>query len=254
MKYVLIIAGSDSCGGAGIQADIKTITRLGAHALVAVTAVTAQNSFGIEAIHKIPAKFISKQIETVIDDVFPRSVKIGMLLTAEAVKEVASTIRKHKILNVVIDPVVRATTGKALLESDAILALKEVLFPLARVVTPNLIEASILAGKTVRDLKEMEEASRAIKDLGPDAVITGGHLRERCVDVLYDGNEVHHFSGSRIETEHDHGTGCVFSSALATFLARDYDVRESTRLAHDFTRNALIKGYPCGRGAGALRP
>ena len=254
MKYVLTIAGSDSCGGAGIQADIKTITGLGAHALVAITAVTAQNSMGIDAVHEIPAEFIIRQIETIMDDVFPHSVKIGMLQTGAAVKGVASLIRKYKISNVVIDPVLRATTGKMLLDPHAVAGMKETLFPLAEVVTPNLNEAGILTGKKVTVPEEMDEASKTIQALGPHVVITGGHLEEQCVDVLFDGNEIHRFWGSRIETEHNHGTGCVFSSALATLLAMGYNVIESTKLAGDFTRNALKRGYPCGKGAGVVRP
>ena len=254
LKYILAIAGSDSCGGAGIQADIKTITSLGAHALTAITAVTAQNSLGIAAVQKIPAKFISKQIGSIVEDIRPDATKIGMLLTGAAVKEVARVIKKHELPRLVVDPVLKASTGHRLLSAEAIPLLKRTLLPLASVVTPNLDEAEILTGKRVRNLKEMEEASRAIKGLGPDVVVTGGHLQGECVDLLYDGSNIHHFSGSSIKTEHTHGSGCVFSTALATFLALEEDVRRATELAHEFTRRALEKGYPCGRGAGAVRP
>ena len=254
MKYVLAIAGSDSCGGAGIQADIKTITSLGAHALTAITAVTAQNSLGIAAIQKIPAKFISKQIECLFEDVRPDAAKIGMLLTGAAVKAVARVIKKYGVPRLVVDPVSRASTGGSLLDAEAVPLLKETLLPLASVVTPNLYEAEILTGKRVRNLKEMEEASRVIKGLGPDVVITGGHLKGECVDLLYDGRDIQHFYGSRIRTGHTHGSGCVFSSALATFLALENDVKRAAELAHDFTRRAIARGYPCGRGSGAVRP
>ena len=254
MKYILAIAGSDSCGGAGIQADIKTITSLGAHALTAITAVTAQNSIGIVSVHKIPASFIVKQIETIIADICPHAVKIGMLMTGAAIKQVAKVIEKIKISHLVIDPVLRASTGKDLLEPNAIPLLKEVLFPLASIVTPNLDEAGILTGKRVRNLKDIEEASKAINELGPQVVVTGGHLKGRCVDLLYDGTDIHHFSGSRIRTEHTHGSGCVFSTAMATFLAMDYGVTNAVKFAHDFTRSAIKGGYPCGRGAGVVRP
>lgn len=254
MKYVLSIAGSDTSGGAGIQADIKTITSLDAHALTAMTAVTAQNSLGITEIHEIPARFISKQIETIMDDVFPHSVKIGMLLTGEAVREVARLMKKYGVETLVIDPVIRASTGKLLLKREAIPILKKVLLPLARVVTPNLDEAEILTGRRVRNLREMEEASKAIKAFGPDVVITGGHLEDRCVDLFYDGKNMHLNPGSRIATKHTHGSGCVFSAALATFLAKEKGVKEATELAHDFTRNAISHAYPCGRGAGVVRP
>ncbi len=250
----MAIAGSDSCGGAGIQADIKTITSLGAHALTAITAVTAQNSLGIAAIQKIPAKFISKQVECVFEDIRPDATKIGMLLTGAAVKGVARVIKKYGMPRLVVDPVLRASTGGSLLDAKAVPLLKETLLPMASVITPNLYEAEILAGRRVRNLEEMEEASRVIKGLGPDVVITGGHLKGECVDLLYDGRDVYHFYGSRIKAGHTHGSGCVFSSALATFLALENDVKKAVELAHDFTRRAIGKGYPCGKGAGAVRP
>jgi len=250
----LTIAGSDSCGGAGIQADIKTITSLNSHALVALTAVTAQNSLGISSIHEVPAGIISSQIETIIDDISPHAVKTGMLPTGAAVKEVAGLIKRYKIVRLVVDPVMMASTGRELLEPSVVPLLRDLLLPLAQVVTPNLDEAGILTNKTVRSLQDMEEAAREIKDLGPDVVITGGHMKERCVDLLYDGKDIHHCPGTRIETENTHGSGCVFSASLATFLAMDHDIIEATQLAHDFTREALKNGYPCGRGAGVVSP
>jgi hydroxymethylpyrimidine kinase/phosphomethylpyrimidine kinase len=254
MKYVLAIAGSDSVGGAGIQADIKTITSLGAHALTAVTAVTAQNSLGITSIHRVPASFISSQIETIMADVIPDAVKIGMLFTGAAIKTVASTIRKYGASRVVLDPVIKASTGRHLLATGAVSLLREVLLPLAKVVTPNLEEAEMLTGKRVRNLREMKVASKAIKGMGPDVVVTGGHLKGRSVDLLYDGKDFHHFYGERIETSHTHGTGCVFSSALATLLAMDFELERAVKQAHDFTRRAIKKGYACGRGAGTVNP
>jgi hydroxymethylpyrimidine kinase/phosphomethylpyrimidine kinase len=254
MKYVLTIAGSDSCGGAGIQADIKTISGLGAHPLTVITALTAQNSLGIDAVYEIPATFISQQIETTVGDVFPDAAKIGMLSSDEAVKTVAGMIKRFELPQVVVDPVLRATTGKSLLVPEAVSLLKEILLPLSHVVTPNLYEAEILTGKRVRNLEEMEEAAKDIKGLGPDVVVTGGHLKGECVDILYDGKAVHRFSGSKIDTEHVHGTGCVFSSALATFLALEKNVVEATEQAHVFTRQAIERGYSCGKGVGIVRP
>jgi hydroxymethylpyrimidine/phosphomethylpyrimidine kinase len=177
-----------------------------------------------------------------------------MLLTVAAVKEVARVIKKYGMPRLVVDPVLKASTGHTLLGAEAIPLLKKTLLPLASVVTPNLDEAEILTGKKVRNLNEMEEASKAIKGLGPDVVVTGGHLKGECVDLLYDGRDIHHFSGSRIRTEHTHGSGCVFSTALATFLALEDDVRRATELAHEFTRRAIERGYPCGKGAGAVCP
>jgi hydroxymethylpyrimidine kinase/phosphomethylpyrimidine kinase len=254
MIHILVIAGSDSFGGAGVQADVKTSARLGAHATTAVTAVTAQNSLGITAVHKVPVSFISKQVETIIEDLMPYAVKIGMLFTAAAVREVARLIKKHNLKRVVVDPVFRASTGMELLEPGAISVMKDVLFPLTGVVTPNLDEAGILAGKKVKGMEEIVKAAKIIKQLGPDVVITGGHFEDRCVDLVFDGKDIHQFWGSKIYTEHTHGSGCVFSTALAVFLGEGKSLVKATEMAHDFTRNAIIKGYECGRGAGPVKP
>lgn len=253
MKCILAIGGSDSCGGAGIQADIKTITSLRAHALTVLTAVTAQNSLGVVAVHKVPVGFISRQLETVIDDVVPRAVKVGMLYCGAAVKEVARVIKTYKLRHVVVDPILRASTGNRLLEAKAISLLKEVLLPLANVVTPNLYEAGFFVGRKVENLEEMVEAAKVIKVMGPDVVITGGHLRGGSIDLLYDGKDFHQFGGPRIDAIHTHGSGCVFSTALATFLANDNDVITATKLAHDHTVRAIKYGYACGRGAGTVQ-
>ncbi|MBN1106765.1 MAG: bifunctional hydroxymethylpyrimidine kinase/phosphomethylpyrimidine kinase [Deltaproteobacteria bacterium] len=254
MRCILVIAGSDSCGGAGIQADIKTVFSLGAHAFTAVTALTAQNSLGITAIHRIPGKFLSRQIETILGDTFPHAAKIGMLFSSANVRELARILKAHSIPRTVLDPVMAASTGMALLEPGAFPMLKKLLLPLVTVVTPNIEEASRLSGRRVGSLREMEEAARVIKDMGPNVVITGGHLKGACVDLLYDGREMHRFYGERIASEHTHGSGCVFSTALATFLAAHEDLRIATEMAHEFTRRAISCGYASGKGAGAVRP
>jgi hydroxymethylpyrimidine/phosphomethylpyrimidine kinase len=254
MKYVLAIAGSDSCGGAGIQADIKTITALGAHALTAITAVTAQNSMGVAAVHEVPEEIISMQIETTADDIFPDAVKTGMLSSATVIKTLARVISRYKFRNVVVDPVMRASTGQDLMDASAVALLKELLFPLASVVTPNLREAGILAGLKVATIKEMEQAAKVIKKTGPDVVVTGGHLEGACVDILYDGKDMHYFRGERIDTQNTHGTGCVFSSSLACSLAMGNNIRAAVQIAHEFTRHAIENGYPCGRGNGSVYP
>jgi hydroxymethylpyrimidine/phosphomethylpyrimidine kinase len=254
MKYVLAIAGSDSCGGAGIQADIKTITVLGAHALTAITAITAQNSMGISAMHDIPLELIAKQIETVTEDVFPDAVKTGMLSSGNVIKALAGVMRKYKFRNVVVDPVMRASTGREFMDESAVTLLKELLFPLASVVTPNLREAGVLTGLKITTIQEMEHAAREIKKIGPDVVITGGHLEGDCVDVLYDGKDMYYFHGERIATQNTHGTGCVFSSSLACSLAMGKNIRAAAQMAHEFTRHAIEKGYPCGRGYGSVFP
>jgi len=204
--------------------------------------------------HDIPARFISKQLDTVLDDLIPHAVKIGMLHSGAAVREVARAIERHGLKKVVVDPVLKASTGKRLLEPEAISLLKEVLFPVSSVVTPNLYEAGVLAGRQVDDLNDMAAAAKIIKAAGPDVVVTGGHLKEGCVDLFYDGEGFHRISGSRIDAQHTHGSGCVFSTALATFLAETNDIHEAAKLAHALTRQAIVQGYACGGGAGPVRP
>jgi hydroxymethylpyrimidine kinase/phosphomethylpyrimidine kinase len=254
MKCVLSIAGSDSGGGAGIQADIKTITSLGAHALTVITALTAQNSLGVSAIHPVPSGFIARQIQAVVEDRPPDSVKVGMVYTAAAVREVSRMIADYRLSPVVVDPVLRASTGRALLEPGAIRVLKDQLLPLATVVTPNLDEAEILTGKRVRTLREMERAAIEIFRLGPRVVIKGGHLKRESPDVFFDGKEVTVFPGKKIASPFTHGTGCVFSSALATFLALGENLKKAVHSAHDLVRKAIRGGYTVGHGRGAVAP
>ena len=254
MKYVLTIAGSDSIGGAGIQADIKTITTLGCHALSVVTALTAQNSMGILAIHPVPSAFISRQIEAIMEDIVPDAVKVGMVFTRAAIGTVAKLVREYRISCLVVDPILKSSTGRDLLDPDAVMVMKELLFPMARVVTPNVDEAEVLTGMRVRNLKEMDEASKKIKTFGPAVVIKGGHLAGDSVDLLFDGKKRHLFRGTRILAPHTHGTGCVFSSALTSFLAMGQGLERATKKAHDFVREAIKKGYACGRGSGSVNP
>jgi hydroxymethylpyrimidine kinase/phosphomethylpyrimidine kinase len=254
MKCVLSIAGSDSGGGAGIQADIKTITSLGAHALTVLTALTAQNSFGISAIHSVPPGFIARQIKAVVEDRPPDAVKVGMVFTAAAVKAVSRMIAHYNLSPVVVDPVLRASTGRLLLERDAIRALRERLLPLATLVTPNLDEAEFLTGRRVRSLKEMERAAIEIFRMGPQVVIKGGHLKRESSDVFFDGKDATVFPGTKIASPSTHGTGCVFSSAVATHLALGENLKEAVESAHDLVRGAIRRGYSIGRGAGAVAP
>jgi hydroxymethylpyrimidine kinase/phosphomethylpyrimidine kinase len=254
MKCVLSIAGSDSGGGAGIQADIKTITSLGAHALTVLTALTAQNSLGVSAIHPVPPGFITRQIKAVVEDRPPDSVKVGMVFTAAAVKVVSRMIAEYKLSPVVVDPVLRASTGGLLLEPDAIRVLRERLLPLATVVTPNLDEAELLTGRRVRTLKEMKRAALEIFRMGPQVVIKGGHLKRECSDVFFDGKNVTVFPGKKIASHSTHGTGCVFSSAVATLLALGENLKEAVESAHELVRRAIRGGYSVGGGAGAVAP
>lgn len=255
MKYILVIAGSDSSGGAGIQADIKTVSFLGAHPLTAVTAITAQNSLGVKAVHQVPAHFIIRQLDTVWEDVIPDAVKVGMLYSAAAVLDVARWLQGHRLVPVVVDPLLQSSTGDLLLEPEAVSTMIEVLLPLSHTVTPNLEEASILAGIPVASPDDMAAAAKAIQAKGPGSVIvTGGHLAETCEDVLYDGRRIHRFSGPKIPTPHTHGSGCVFSTALATFLANGETIVDASKSAHDFCRQAIESGYSCGQGSGSVGP
>jgi len=254
MTTILTIAGSDSCGGAGIQADIKTIHRLGAHALCAVTAVTAQNSQGVEAIYPIPAPFISKQVEAVVSDSPPKAVKIGMLQTQEAIRAVVRVIERYDLPNVVLDPVVCASTGNRLLEPGALDCLRDDLIPRVRVITPNLLEASMLSGSSVETVEEAESVARRLRALGPDVIVTGGHLKGLCTDVLCDETGSHRYSGQRIDTSFTHGTGCVFSSAVATGLGMGMELSRAVEQARSLVREALRRGYACGSGKGPVDP
>jgi hydroxymethylpyrimidine/phosphomethylpyrimidine kinase len=202
----------------------------------------------------VPVAFISRQISTILDDISPHAVKIGMLMTRAAIKEVAKALRQYRVSHVVIDPLTRASTGRNLLEPDALSVLRKDLFPLAEVVTPNLDEVETLTGERVRTLEDMDRAAREINKWGPCVVITGGHLPRKCTDLLYDGHEIHLFSGPRIQTEHTHGSGCVFSTSLATFLTMGYNIVEATKRAHTFTRHAIQKSYSCGQGVGVVSP
>ncbi len=254
MKYVLTIAGSDPIGGAGIQADIKTITSIGCHALTAVTALTAQNSKGVKAIQPVPVGFILRQIEAVMEDIIPDAVKLGMIFTASAIKGVAKAMKNYSVGCLVVDPVLKSSTGDKLLQPEALSAMKERILPLARVVTPNLHEAEAFTGMRVRNLRQMEEACRAINALGPAVIVKGGHLPGEPVDILFDGTKMVYFRGERIKTLHTHGTGCVFSSALACFLAMGHSLEKASRRAHDFVRASIMGAYPCGTGAGPVNP
>ena len=254
MIAILTIAGSDSSGGAGIQADIKTIHRLGAHALCAVTAVTAQGSRGLSSVHPIPPDEISKQIEEAVADAFPRAVKIGMLKSRGAVRAVASLVERCRFVNVVLDPVMRATAGGRLLDVDAREAFLRELVPRVDVLTPNLEEASLLSGRPADTLEGAEEAARALKGLGPDVVVTGGHLPGQCVDLLCDIRGVHRFPGGRLETTCSHGSGCVFSSALAASMGVGMDLYGAVARAGETAREALRRGYALGSAPGVVNP
>jgi len=255
MIKVLTVAGSDSGGGAGIQADIKTIYALGAYPLTVISALTAQNSLGVDDILEVPPDFIGAQLDSVITDMSPHATKTGMLLNVGIVKTVVRIVKKNRLPSLVVDPVILSSTGKVLLESNAISAMREQLLPLATVVTPNLREAEVLSGRKVSGIQEMVTAAQRIKEFGPaNVIITGGHLEKECVDIVYNGKQVYRFGGPRIESEHTHGSGCVFSAALATFLAMGNSVIKGAEMANNFTRKAISKGFKAGEGPGSVQP
>ncbi len=251
----LTIAGSDSGGGAGIQADLKTFSALGVFGMTAITAVTAQNTVTVSGVHEIPPEMVGRQIDAVVTDIGVDAAKTGMLSSAPIIEVVADRIRRHGLSALVVDPVMIAKSGAPLLRPEAVDALRTLLLPLALVVTPNLHEAEALVGREVRTLADMEEAARRLADLGPRVVVVkGGHLPGAAVDVVFDGSQVEHLEAPRVETPHTHGTGCVFSAAIAASLARGEGVSEALRSAKAFITRAIEAALPLGRGHGPANP
>jgi hydroxymethylpyrimidine/phosphomethylpyrimidine kinase len=252
---VLIIAGSDSSGGAGIQADLKTVSALGAFGMTAITALTAQNTTGVDAVLEVEPGFIARQIDACITDIGCDAVKIGMLSSAGIIETVAQKIYEYRLSPVVLDPVMIAKSGAPLLQREAVEALKTKLFPMATVTTPNLYETAMLVGREIRTLEEMKEAARAIRDLGPaNVVVKAGHVPEIAADLLYDGSEFTELAGERIATANTHGTGCIFASAIAAGLAQKKSVEESVTAARQFVLAAIRGGFSIGKGHGPANP
>ena len=251
MKRVLTIAGSDSGGGAGIQADLKTITVMGSYGMSAITAVTAQNTLGVQGVHPVPVDFIKLQMESVLSDYGADAAKTGMLATPEIVLTVAEQLKRYRVKPLVVDPVMVAKSGDALLSKDARITIKEILLPIAHVVTPNLPEASELCGFPVEGLDAMKKAARKIYQLGPRFVLVkGGHLKGDATDVLFDGETLHTFDTPRLSNRNTHGTGCTFSAALVTLLAQGLNVQEAVGEAKKFITRAIATGLDFGSGQG----
>jgi len=253
----MTIAGSDSGGGAGIQADLKTFAALGVFGTSAITALTAQNTLAVTAVMEVAPEFVGAQIDAVVGDIGVDAAKTGMLANAAIIEVVAEKVREHRLQQLVVDPVMVAKSGAPLLRPDAVEALRRLLLPLALVVTPNLPEAETLAGRPVRTAAEMEEAARAILALGPRAVVVkGGHLQEgeEAVDLFYDGQQVHRLAAPRVHTRHTHGTGCIFSAAIAAGLAKGLEPLEAVAHAKRFVTAAIEEGLPVGGGHGPANP
>ena len=255
MKRILTIAGSDSGGGAGIQADLKVITLLGGYGMSVITALTAQNTVGVQGIHEVPARFVEKQIDSVLTDIGADAIKTGMLANQEIIEVVSEKIKQYKVEKVVVDPVMISKSGASLLRKDAQEALIKKLIPLAWVVTPNLMEASVLTGSKVNSLEGMRKAAVQIWELGAkNVVVKGGHLKGMAIDLLYDGRNFKEMEGPRIDTKNTHGTGCTFASAIATLLARGDSLPEAVRKAKTFITMAIQSGLNLGKGTGPTNP
>ncbi len=250
----LTIAGSDSGGGAGIQADLKTFSAFRVFGMSVLTALTAQNSVGVRGVHDVPPAFVRAQIDAVLEDFGADAVKIGMLSTAPIVAAVAEGLGAHPHGPIVLDPVMIAKSGDPLLRPDARQALTEQLLPLAAVVTPNLHEAGALTGMAVGTETEMEEAARRIHTMGPRTVLVkGGHLKDSATDILWDGTRFTRFVAERIDSTATHGTGCTYSSAIAAGLARGRGLEDAIREAKAYVTAAIRGGFAAGHGVGVLR-
>ena len=251
---VLSIAGSDSGGGAGIQADLKTFAALGCFGMTAITALTAQNTTGVRSIHGVPVQMLRDQIDAVVEDIGTDAVKIGMLHAPDTVQTVADAIDRHQLRHVVLDPVMIATSGAVLIAPDAVQALVQQLFPRAALVTPNLDEAGHLLGRPLATPADMQAAAAALLALGAQAVlIKGGHLAGEQVSDLFQaaGGDTFWLHAPRIATANTHGTGCTLSSAIAAHLALGHGLPQAVRQAHAYVRQALEAGAPVRTGAGS---
>jgi hydroxymethylpyrimidine/phosphomethylpyrimidine kinase len=250
----LTIAGSDSGGGAGIQADLKTFSAFRVFGMSVITAVTAQNSLGVQGVENLPPAFVAQQLRSVLGDFGTDAAKCGMLSTAPIIEAVAAVLGEQRIDKLVVDPVMVAKSGDALLEPQARRALTERVLPLALVVTPNLPEAEVLAGMRVAEPEDMEEAARRIHALGPRYVLVkGGHLKGDATDLLWNGRDFTRFTAARIDSANTHGTGCTFSAAIVAGLARGQALGDSIRAAKAYVTMAIREGFKAGRGVGQLR-
>ena len=257
VPVALTIAGSDSGGGAGIQADLKVFMAHGCHGMSAITALTAQNTVGVTGVHEVPASFVQAQIEAVATDFGVDAAKTGMLASAVIVEAVAESVRAHRISPLVVDPVSVSKHGSRLLAEDAVDALKYELFPLAALVTPNLHEAEALLGEPLVTLEDMKDAARRLADLGAAAVLVkGGHLEDQdaAIDVFFDGDSVHELADIRYDTQDTHGTGCVLAAAVTAGLATGASLPQAVEDAKSFVSGAIKRSLRLGSGYGPVNP
>lgn len=253
MKTALTIAGSDSSGGAGIQADIKTMMANGVYAMSAVTALTAQNTTGVAGIMEVEPEFLKKQIDCVFTDIRPDAVKIGMVSSAELIESIAEKLKEYQAVHIVADPVMAATSGSRLLNEDAAAALKEKLLPLATLITPNIPEAEALSDVKIMSQEDMEHAAGIMyRRYGCAVLLKGGHQPDHASDLLYREGKCRWFFGKRIENPNTHGTGCTLSSAVASNLAKGFDLETSVERAKKYISGALSAMLDLGRGSGPM--
>ena len=253
IKTALTIAGSDSSGGAGIQADIKTMLANGIYGMSAITALTAQNTMGVMGISEVTPEFLGQQIDAVFTDIFPDAVKIGMTANEQLIEVIAERLRFYKGRNIVVDPVMIATSGARLISENAIAVMEEKLLPIATLVTPNIPEAEVLSGIRISDKADVEQAARIIADsYGCAVLLKGGHSINDANDLLCENGEMIWFSGSRIDNPNTHGTGCTLSSAIASNLAKGNDIKTSVMLAKEYISRALSVMLDLGKGSGPI--
>ena len=254
MKTALTIAGSDCSGGAGIQADIKTMTMNGVYAMSAITALTAQNTTGVRKIQESTPEFLEQQIDAVFEDIFPDAVKIGMVSSSEIVCVIADRLKYHKAKNIVVDPVMVATSGSSLMKTDAVNTLIGELLPIATLITPNIPEAEVLSGLSIENKEDMQTVAKAISDKYNCAVLLkGGHSINDANDLLYANGEYRWFYGKRIDNPNTHGTGCTLSSAIASNLAKGFDIFDSVQRAKEYISCALEAQLNLGQGSGPIK-
>ena len=253
MKTALTIAGSDSSGGAGIQADLKTMIANGVYAMTAITALTAQNTTGVQGIFEVTPEFLEQQIDSVFTDIRPDAVKIGMVSSVGLIESIAKKLKQYEAENIVVDPVMVATSGSRLISEDAIGALKELLLPMATVLTPNIPEAEVLSGMEVKTADDMIAAAKYISETYHCAVLCkGGHQLNDANDLLYRNGDYKWFNGKRIDNPNTHGTGCTLSSAIASNLAKGYELDTAVERAKAYISGALAAMLDLGQGSGPM--
>ncbi len=253
LKTTLTIAGSDSSGGAGIQADIKTMTTNGVYAMSAITALTAQNTTGVSSVFEVSATFLKNQIDMIFTDIYPNAVKIGMVSNGELIKVIAERLLYYKAQNIIVDPVMVATSGADLMKNEAVSTMKEFLLPIATLITPNIPEAEILSGITIKNEKDMIKAALYInQNYGSNVLLKGGHSINDANDLLCTNGEIKWFYGKRIDNPNTHGTGCTLSSAIASNLAKGFNIETSVQRAKHYISKALASQLNLGQGSGPM--